>query len=149
METIKCPNVQTRRQSRTLSDKAYKLSCPVLLDELGRRGGTAPDVDCPHLGPLMRMTALRLSTKRKQTVTLLPKTRRPLNVIHGCARFAKFNRVRDNSGDPLYVITKKRIARMRSRRAGRAPPASECHAIPSRLALDDSPDDPGAGDTEW
>jgi hypothetical protein len=41
---------------------------------------------------------LLLTTKRKQTVTLLPKTRRPLNVIHGCARFAKFNRVRDNSG---------------------------------------------------
>jgi hypothetical protein len=40
---------------------------------------------------------LLLTTKRKQTATLLPKTRRPLNVIHGSARFAKFNRARDNS----------------------------------------------------
>jgi hypothetical protein len=38
-----------------------------------------------------------LTTKRKQTATLLPKTRRPLNVIHGSARFAKFNRAGDNS----------------------------------------------------
>jgi hypothetical protein len=40
---------------------------------------------------------LLLTTKRKQTVTLLLKTRRPLNVIHGSARFAKFNRARDIS----------------------------------------------------
>jgi hypothetical protein len=40
---------------------------------------------------------LLLTTKRKQTVTLLLKTRRPLNVIHGSARFAKFNKARDIS----------------------------------------------------
>jgi hypothetical protein len=34
---------------------------------------------------------------RKQTATLLLKTRKPLNVIHGSARFAKFNRARGNS----------------------------------------------------
>src|SRR5208282_3149660 len=39
---------------------------------------------------------LLLTMKRKQTATLLPKTRRPLNVIHGSARFAKFNRARGN-----------------------------------------------------
>jgi hypothetical protein len=63
METVKCPecpNTATVKDGNDLSDKAYKFSCPVLLDELGRRGGTAPDVDCPHLGPLVRMTALRL-----------------------------------------------------------------------------------------
>src|SRR3979490_1607637 len=42
-------------------------------------------------------TRLLLTTKRKQTVTPSLKTRRPLNVIHGSARFAKFNRARDNS----------------------------------------------------
>jgi hypothetical protein len=49
---------------------------------------------------------LLLTTKRKQTAKLLLKTRRPLNVIHGSARFPKFNRARDNSpgnGDPPYV----------------------------------------------
>jgi len=40
---------------------------------------------------------LLLTTKRKQTAKLLLKTRRPLNVIHGSARFPKFNRARDNS----------------------------------------------------
>jgi hypothetical protein len=40
---------------------------------------------------------LLLTTKRKQTATLLLKTRKPLNVIHGSARFAKFNRARGNS----------------------------------------------------
>ena len=30
---------------------------------------------------------------------LLPKRRRPLNVIHGSARFSKFNRARGNSGE--------------------------------------------------
>jgi hypothetical protein len=39
---------------------------------------------------------LPLTTKAKQTTTL-PKPRRPLNVIHGSARFAKFNRARGNS----------------------------------------------------
>jgi hypothetical protein len=37
------------------------------------------------------------TTKRKQTTTLLPKKPRPLNVIHGSARSAKFNRARGNS----------------------------------------------------
>jgi hypothetical protein len=40
------------------------------------------------------------------TATLLLKTRRPLNVIHGSARFPKFNRARGNSGPgnrPGYV----------------------------------------------
>jgi hypothetical protein len=53
METVRCPecpNTATVKEGNDLSDKAYKLSCPVLLDELGRRGGTALDVDCPHLG---------------------------------------------------------------------------------------------------
>ena len=40
---------------------------------------------------------LLLTTKRKQTATLLPKKRRPLNILHGSARFAKFNRARGNS----------------------------------------------------
>jgi hypothetical protein len=40
---------------------------------------------------------LLLTTKSKQTATLLPKKRRPLNILHGSARFAKFNRARDNS----------------------------------------------------
>jgi hypothetical protein len=39
---------------------------------------------------------LLLTTKAKQTTTL-PKPRRPLNFIHGSARFVKFNRARDNS----------------------------------------------------
>jgi hypothetical protein len=49
---------------------------------------------------------LLLTTKRKQTVTLLLKTRRPLNVIHGSARFAKFNRALDIS----YCGTPNRYA---------------------------------------
>jgi len=40
---------------------------------------------------------LPLTTKRKQTTPLLSKTRKPLNVIHGNARFTKFNKDR---GDP-------------------------------------------------
>jgi hypothetical protein len=67
METVKCPecpNTATVEAGNYLSDKSYKLSCPVLLDELGRRGGTAPDIDCPHLGPLVRLTALRLQHGR-------------------------------------------------------------------------------------
>jgi hypothetical protein len=63
METVKCPecpNTATVKDGDDLSDDAYKLSCPVLLDELARRGGTAPDIDCPHLGLLVRMTVLRL-----------------------------------------------------------------------------------------
>jgi hypothetical protein len=35
---------------------------------------------------------LLLTTKKNQTTTLLPKRRRPLNVIHGSARFSKFQR---------------------------------------------------------
>jgi hypothetical protein len=53
METVKCsecPNTATVKDGNDLSDRTFKLSCPVLLDELGRRGGPAPDVDCPHLG---------------------------------------------------------------------------------------------------
>ena len=46
--------------------------------------------------PVLR-AALAAHYKRKQTVTQLLKTRRPLNVIHGSARFAKFNRARGNS----------------------------------------------------
>ena len=44
METVtcpECPNTATVKEGNDLYDKAYKLSCPVLLDELGRRGGTA------------------------------------------------------------------------------------------------------------
>jgi len=41
---------------------------------------------------------LPLTTKRKQTTPLLSKTRKPLNVIHGNARFTKFNKDR---GDPV------------------------------------------------
>jgi hypothetical protein len=43
-----------------------------------------------------------LTTKRKQTATLLPKRPRPLNVIHGSNRSAKFNRAGGNSGARLY-----------------------------------------------
>jgi hypothetical protein len=32
----------------------------------------------------------------QEKITLLPKRRRPLNVAHGSARFAKFNRARGN-----------------------------------------------------
>jgi hypothetical protein len=43
---------------------------------------------------------LPLTTKRRPTIALLSKLRRPLNVIHGNARFTKFNRARGNS--PIY-----------------------------------------------
>jgi hypothetical protein len=46
--------------------------------------------------PTLR-AALAAHYEKEQTATLLPKTRRPLNVIHGSARFAKFNRARGNS----------------------------------------------------
>jgi len=36
------------------------------------------------------------TTKRKQTIALLSKTRKPLNVIHGNVRFTKFNKDRGN-----------------------------------------------------
>src|SRR5665647_564438 len=42
---------------------------------------------------------LPLTTKRRPTIALLSKLRRPLNVIHGNARFTKFNRARGNSVD--------------------------------------------------
>jgi hypothetical protein len=45
--------------------------------------------------PALR-AALAAHYEKEQTATLLPKTRRPLNVIHGSARFAKFNRARGN-----------------------------------------------------
>jgi len=35
----------------------------------------------------------------------LPKKRRPLNILHGNARFAKFNRARGNSGETLVIDT--------------------------------------------
>ncbi|MGA2818865.1 MAG: hypothetical protein ABSE67_21745, partial [Xanthobacteraceae bacterium] len=45
-----------------------------------------------------------LTTKRKQTTPLLSKTRKPLNVIHGNARFTKFNKDRgDPSGAPAAI----------------------------------------------
>ena len=44
-----------------------------------------------------------LTTKRKQTATLLLKTRRPLNVIHCSARFPKFNRARGNPQQPTKI----------------------------------------------
>jgi uncharacterized protein (TIGR02246 family) len=40
---------------------------------------------------------LPLTTKRKQTIALLSKLRRSLNVIHGNDRFTKFNKARGNS----------------------------------------------------
>ena len=40
---------------------------------------------------------LPLTTKRRQTIALLSKLRRPLNIIHGNDRFTKFNRARGNS----------------------------------------------------
>src|SRR5665647_652671 len=42
---------------------------------------------------------LPLTTKRRPTIALLSKLRRPLNVIHGNDRFTKFNRARGNSVD--------------------------------------------------
>ena len=46
--------------------------------------------------PALR-SRLPLTTKRKQTIALLSKLRRPLNVIHGNDRFTKFNKARGNS----------------------------------------------------
>lgn len=63
METVKCPecpNTVTVEDGNDLSNTAYRLSCPVLMEELRKRSGTASDIDCPHLGPLVRMTVLRL-----------------------------------------------------------------------------------------
>src|SRR5665647_2525683 len=40
---------------------------------------------------------LPLTTKRRPTIALLSKLRRPLNVIHSNDRFTKFNRARGNS----------------------------------------------------
>src|SRR5665647_2340494 len=40
---------------------------------------------------------LPLTTKRRPTIALLSKLRRPLNVIHGNDRFTKFNKARGNS----------------------------------------------------
>ena len=51
---------------------------------------------------------LPLTTKRKQTIALLSKLRRPLNVIHGNDRFPKF-KARGNSrtipvtGNPFNI----------------------------------------------
>jgi hypothetical protein len=42
---------------------------------------------------------LPLTTKRRPTIALLSKLRRPLNVIHGNDHFTKFNRARGNSQD--------------------------------------------------
>jgi hypothetical protein len=46
--------------------------------------------------PALR-AALAAHYERRPTIALLSKLRRPLNVIHGNARFTKFNRVRCNS----------------------------------------------------
>jgi hypothetical protein len=55
----------------------------------------------------LKGSRLPLTTKRTQTIALLSKLRRPLNVIHGNARFTKFNKARGNShceGGPCYVL---------------------------------------------
>ena len=46
--------------------------------------------------PALR-SRLPLTTERKQTIPLLSKLRRPLNVIHCNDRFTKFNNARGNS----------------------------------------------------
>ena len=46
---------------------------------------------------LLALRVVPLITKRRPTIALLSKLRRPLNVIHGNARFTKFNRARGNS----------------------------------------------------
>jgi len=63
-----------------------------------------------------------LTTKRKQTIALLSKLRRPLNVIHGNGRFAKFNRARGNSSGQkpnafggIILDEKKRVLLRRPR----------------------------------
>jgi hypothetical protein len=50
---------------------------------------------------------LPLTTKRRPTIALLSKLRRPLNVIYGNARFTKFNRAWGNSiRKPIAIIVK-------------------------------------------
>src|SRR5674476_710032 len=48
---------------------------------------------------------LPLTTKRRPTIALLSKLRRPLNVIHSNDRFTKFNRARGNSDSCTAAIS--------------------------------------------
>src|ERR1700682_5927368 len=60
-----------------------------------------------------------LTTKRRPTIALLSKLRRPLNVIHGNDRFIKFNRARGNYkelGDICFNVVGEPAPRLDGRR---------------------------------
>jgi len=61
---------------------------------------------------LPRGPRLPLTTKRKQTTALLSKPGKPLNVIHGNARFTKFNKDQGDPGErgPGVRYTKKQMS---------------------------------------
>src|ERR1035437_1606058 len=61
--------------------------------------GSKPTSNFRHCG-----SRLPLTTKRKQTIALLSKLRRPLNIIHGHDRFTKFNKARGNSGGNMLIV---------------------------------------------
>src|SRR5712692_10200656 len=66
-------------------------------DERGGNRYVLPNATAPHLDSTQ--TRRFWHVHHKQTIALLSKLRRPLNVIHGNDRFTKFNKAR---GNPMY-----------------------------------------------
>jgi hypothetical protein len=62
---VTCPECSAEAEIMNVNDSfAYKLICPVLRDYLARR---RPDngIDCPHMGPVIRIAVLQIGRGKR------------------------------------------------------------------------------------